>query len=60
MTPFWFLAPPSGFWPPLLLNPGEGLHLGNFENVGLTHYSCYCVRFETRVLAQCNCYWETL
>jgi len=21
--PFWFLAPP-GFWPPLLLNPGDG------------------------------------
>jgi len=24
-SPFWFLAPPSGFWPPLLLNPGDGL-----------------------------------
>ena len=22
--PFWFLAPPSGFWSPLLLNPGDG------------------------------------
>jgi len=22
--PFWFLVPPSGFWPPLLLNPGDG------------------------------------
>ena len=22
--PFWFLTPPSGFWPPLLLNPGDG------------------------------------
>jgi len=22
--PFWFLAPPSGFWPALLLNPGDG------------------------------------
>jgi len=22
--PFWFLAPPSGFWPPLQLNPGDG------------------------------------
>ena len=22
--PFWFLAPPTGFWPPLLLNPGDG------------------------------------
>jgi len=21
--PFWFLAPPSGSWPPLLLNPGD-------------------------------------
>jgi len=24
---FWFLAPPSGFWPPLLLNPGDGFDL---------------------------------
>jgi len=23
-SPCWFLAPPSGFWPPLLLNPGDG------------------------------------
>jgi len=22
--PFWFLAPPSGYWPPLLRNPGDG------------------------------------
>jgi len=22
--PYWFLASPSGFWPPLLLNPGDG------------------------------------
>ena len=22
--PFWFLPPPSGFWPPLLLHPGDG------------------------------------
>jgi len=22
--PFWFQAPPFGFWPPLLLNPGDG------------------------------------
>ena len=24
MAPFWFLAPPSGFWPLLLLHPGDG------------------------------------
>jgi len=24
LPPFWLLAPPSGFWPPLLLNPGDG------------------------------------
>jgi len=23
VAPFWFLAPP-GFWPSLLLNPGDG------------------------------------
>ena len=23
VPPFWFLAPPSGFWLPLLLNPGD-------------------------------------
>ena len=23
-TPFWFLAPLFGFWPPLLLNPDDG------------------------------------
>jgi len=22
--PFWILAPPSVFWPPLLLHPGDG------------------------------------
>ena len=22
-APFWFMAPPSGFWPPLLLNTGD-------------------------------------
>ena len=31
--PFWFLAPPSGFWPPLLLNPGDGpVPEGTFPN----------------------------
>jgi len=25
--PFWFLAPPSGFWRPLLLHPGDGPEL---------------------------------
>jgi len=59
-TVFLKCGPPSGLRPPLLLNPGEGLHLGHFENVGLTHYSSYCVPFESRVLAQCNCCWETL
>jgi len=27
VPPFWFLAPPSGFWPPLLLHPGDGPEL---------------------------------
>jgi len=22
--PFWFMSPPSGFWPSLLLKPGDG------------------------------------
>jgi len=43
--PFWFLAPPSGFCPPLLLNPGVGPgshasyhHCGKVINVRETNF----------------------
>jgi len=33
---------------------------GPFESAGLTHYSCYCGPFASRVLKQCNCCWAPL
>ena len=45
--PFWFWAPPSGFWPPLLLHPGDGSGGSRSSSSSIWSISVACSFAET-------------